>query len=730
MKKWTILTAIALMLVACQSALDEYYQLPDWLKGNAWEVMEDRGDFQIFLKAVEKTSFKDLVQGKGIITVMAPTDDAFNAYLSAKGYASVDAIPVETLEKIVAYHLVYYSFSKSSFENYKPNGIDSKNDFPGIYYKFRTKSRDAISDWKDATENDANRRVMHKDRFLPVFSSQLFESLRIDAKANYEYFYPGSVWTGANGFNVSNASVIDYAIVTDNGYLYTINQVLEPLETVYTELSRQTNFQSFLEAYDRFVNFQYDATASVEYGNGDSLFIRYHSNELPPIASEWTNLQGGTDYNQLSALSRRAYNVFAPDNSSLQAFFNQYWAPYYTSVKDVNFVPMLTLLANHVYSGDILFPEIIEKGQLKSIYGTSISFNRSDALLRRMCVNGTLYGLNKVLVPSMFERVTAPMYVNPKYNIILDMMVASEFISPLVTDGVNFKVFYPTDEMIELNTTLEGRMIKWVNTNAKKYGAQSLQIEGDLGLETMRVNQKKSVAAGHIASAKVAQKGDTAVYQTLNSFNYIYTIGNKAYSSAIFNSGDAQKAPDFVKIADYTNGSAYALSGESASALVPETNQLKNILTSVASPSEYEYFKALISAASLDKTTPPYNFLLGERFIVLIPSNDAILAGFAVNKIPFTPADAVAKFLRPYFINVSASALLDYPFPGMGMNRELTSFGKNAAGATVTFTLVDDGNQLKIRDAKGNEVKVLSFLPRIFADGAAYVIDGLLEIEN
>jgi hypothetical protein len=312
---------------------------------------------------------------------------------------------------------------------------------------------------------------------------------------------------------------------------------------------------------------------------------------------------------------------------------------------------------------------------------------------------------------------------------MLDMMVSSDFIFSLLSDEVQFKIFYPSDKMIEQNTTLEGRAIKYVNINKKKYGSQSLQIEGDLGLENMKYGQKKIVAGAHVATSLVYQTGDTAIYATMNDYNYIYTIGNKAYSSALFNAGDIKKVPTFSLISSYSNGNTYELSGESATALVPETNQLKNIFTSVACPADYDYFKALISAASMDKTIPPYNFLLGERFIVLIPTNAAILAGFGAGKIPFSPAVKVAAFLKPYFINVTESGLLDYPFPGSGLNKEIVSFGRNSKSEIVKFTIIDKGNKLVIKDAKGKEVTVKSILPRIYADGAAYLIDGLLDIE-
>lgn len=724
-----VLLQVMVLMWSCDTALEEYYRQPDWLKGNAWEVLESKGNFTLFLSAVEKSSFRDLVQGKGIVTVMAPDDGAFNAYLKEKGYSGIDAIPAVELEKLVAYHLVYYSFSKAAFEDYKPDGTDSENDLRGIYYKFRTKSRDDNSVWNDQAFEGKQRKVIHKERFLPVFSHYLFESLKIDAEANYTYFFPSSEWTGEQGFNVSNASVNEYAIVTDNGYVYTLNKVIEPLETVYNALRKQSDYSMFVEAYDRFASYIYDADATTAYGNGDSLYVRSHGSELPAIASEWTNTASGVDYTQLSALSRRANNVFAPDNQAMQAFFNTYWSAYYSDLSKVNFLPLMALLANHVHSGDVVFPEMIEKGQVKSPMGTLVSFNRSDAKLRRMCVNGTVYGLNKLLTPPVFTQVTSPLYRNPSYTMLLDMCISSDFINPLLSDQVQFTLFLPTDEMIETNTTLEGRQIKYVNTNANLYGAQTIQIEGDLGLEDMKVNQKKSIAGNHIATRVIMQRNDTTVYATMNPFNYLYSIGSKVYSSALYNTGDQQKAPEFTAVGTYPNGKAYQLSGESASALVPETNQLKNMITSVASPADFEYFKALVAAASIDKTAPPYNFLLGERFIVLVPSNAAVLQGFALGKVPFSPASKVADFLKPYFINVSASGLIDYPFAGTGVDTELVSFGRNSKGEIVKFRLLDKGKNLVLIDAKGKEHRISTILPRIYADGAAYIIDSLPDVE-
>lgn len=728
MKKWTpLLVCILIAFSSCVSELDNYYATPVWLKGNSWEVLDKKGNFKLFLSAVEKSSFKDLVQGKGLVTVMAPTDSAFQVYLTKHNYASVNDLAKSTkeLDKLVGFHLLFYSFNKEAFEDYKPNGIESQNYLKGSYYKFRTKSRDSISVEIDPYARKSYK-VMHFDRFLPVFSNNFFTSYNIDAKSNYEFFYPNSIWTGANGFNVSEASVKDYALVSDNGYVYTIDKVLEPLETVYTNLKTDANYSNFSKSYERFAAYQYDATATTDYGKGDSLFQKYYSNVLPSISSEWPV----SSYLSLATLSFGAHNVFAPDNNAMQAFYDKYWRPYYKDkgLDSINFEPLLALLDNHVYSSTILFPGQIESGTIKSTFGNTIQFDRSSVQKKSICANGSIYGLNQVIVPPIFEKVTAPMYCDPNYNIILDMMKNGGFIPTLISDATKFSVFYPSNKMILGYSNLDGKLITF-EPGTNKYGTQTILIDGDGGPAAMNTSQKKTFAGSQIATEIISSRnGNEAVYRTLISYNYIYTKGNKAYSSYLYNLGVDTKVPTFTKINSYSNGDAYSLDGETASALVPESNQFKNLTTTTA-PADIKTFLAYAGKALFTTSTPPYSFLQGDKFILLIPPAASLLAGYSA--MPSKTADNIAAFLKPYFINVSSSNLLDYPFPGANVQGQLISFGTKSDGKTpVTFTLVDRGTAgLVIIDAKGNEAKVTNYFPYIYGDGAVYMIDRLLSVE-
>lgn len=729
------LISLFILITACEREMDKYYEVPGWLKGNAWEVLKARGDYSYFLDAVERSGFKDLISGRGIITVIAPTDSAFAIYLKANNYASINQIPLETLTELVGFHLVYYSFDKEKFANYRPNGISEDDAITdaGLYYKFRTKSNSETEEFTDNTagsnETPPIRKVYHKERFLPILSNTLFNTKGINAQSNYQYFFPDKKFpVSDNDFNIANAAVIDYAIIADNGYVYTVDEVLKPVETVYKTMGAANNYSVFQEVYNRFAEFNYSSELTESYGYGDSIFLFYHT-DLPKIASEWTyNGESSLpDYADLGQLARLSNNVFAPSNSSLNNFFNTFWKDYYTDFNAVPFLAVKYLLDNHVFEGDIIFPEDISNGTVTSRYGDPIIFDVSEVEFRAICANGTFYGLNSVMVPRMFESVTAPAFQRPQYLMFLHMLNQVEKIQPLMTDDINFSVFLPSNHILEANTTIQGRPIQYQNLNPNKYGEQSIQIEGDdqpwvpMGYSTMN-----GLINNHIASKLMSQTEHYKIYKTLNNFQYLLVEDDeKIYSSNIFNNYPDQPST-FSKISDYYNGTTYALTGNDDMALVQDYSLFKDQIK-LNTPPDLTIFKQLLDAGGLPNTTPAFNFLQGERFIVLAPTEEAIMRDLA--KLPSVLPEYMSRYMKMYFVNLNESELSDYPFPGAGIKGILQTFASTEAGEQISIQLTDNGENLNIVDPKGNVIPVVSVFPRIYADGAVYMIDGLLEME-
>jgi uncharacterized surface protein with fasciclin (FAS1) repeats len=62
-------------------------------------------DHSIFLQALALTQLDQTLDNTGNLTTFAPTDQAFNRFLAANNYGSVNAIPEDMLRTMVLYHL-------------------------------------------------------------------------------------------------------------------------------------------------------------------------------------------------------------------------------------------------------------------------------------------------------------------------------------------------------------------------------------------------------------------------------------------------------------------------------------------------------------------------------------------------------------------------------------------------------------------------------------------------
>lgn len=715
------------LFLGCKENFEEHYERPDWLRGNAWQVLDEKGDYTIFLEAVEKSGFESLVNGKGVITVVAPNDDAFMRYLQENDLGSIENISADKLKKLIGFHLVYYAFDKEKFANYNPEGVEAEEiaNIEGTYYKHRTKSRDTLSTVLDVVDGK-ERKVFHKERFLPVFSSYIFDSKGINAAYNYEYFYPGSSWTGqAGGFNISNTTVTEYAIPTDNGYLYLVDEVVEPLETVYNELKEEADYSTFISMYDRFLNFYYDEQTSREYAAiSDSLYILAHTG-LPQIGSEWSyNGESGLpDYANLAELSSKSFNVFAPDNISLENFFQEFWSEYHSSIEDVDFLPIAYLLYNHVYQGSIVFPEEITQEKINSSFGNPILFNPDeDVRDKKIGVNGAFYGLETVVIPDMFKSVTAPLFKNPSYKIFLYMMNRVGMIEPLMSDALKFTMFIPSDEVV-LNTIYGGSNIFWNPGNPLRYGDEFIEVENSEGIRvSMSLSAMSRFVNDHIITEEITAIAGKRVFRTRNAFSYLYVTDEGVASSGTYNLSNfvtAQPIPG-----EYSNGSSY----EVENALVREEGSFKYLIGSATSGTsvlqDFSEFSKLLSQAGLIDLNNELTFLFGDNFMLFAPTNEAILEAKDQGLIP-TEKAALADFLKYYFVPVSTNGLNDYPFAGFGVQGDFLT-AQPAEIENSKLTVSDEGSTLTVSTQGGVSANVVSEFPRVYVDGAVYLIDRVI----
>jgi uncharacterized surface protein with fasciclin (FAS1) repeats len=758
----SLLTVLSMMIacmcvVSCRDiADDDHYAPPSWLKGNAWQVLESEGDYSMFLKAIELTGYQPIVNGQSILTVMAPNDGAWQSFLQQKGYTSMEdmfAKDPAQLKKTVGFHLMYYAYDWAKMLNFRPDEGDGateeqKQNGAGLYFKHRTRSADDMELMRGKLNGvDTTVTVYHYERYLPVFSHQMFGTLGIDAKANYEYFFPGSQWTGgSNGFNVANASVTDQAsVVTDNGYLYHVNQVISPMETIYKTLKANANYSDFIGLYDQYAEFT-EADQETSNTLGKVVYTMTHGS-LPNIALEWPV----TNYRMVNQLERVGYTIFAPSNKAIDQFFKGVWKPEggYHSLSDLD--PLILryfIMQSFAETTDPVFPEEINQGRVQTSLGTPVLINTDAVDDRLFCENGIIYGMNNMDAPAIFSSVVGPAFCDTTYQCFMYALDKSELVLSLASDKSQFVTLMPSNQQfnrnepqMRLNTTTQGR-------NLEVYS----DVDGNFA--NMGSGQARSIVNMHTASniGELSTTG-TQVVETNTAFNYWFLHDGKITTSALFNQ---QLSPDYKEdpfvgfreikngaagTGQWSNGKSYAYDYPMLFAEASGDGLTHRLAVGNDKNYEYYLFSQLLQKAGLVQNGGMPTITSDDtRYIVFVPTNGAIKEHIA--EIPgcssLTVADdytlsgnvsasnktLLANYLRNYFVSSLMNTITSYPYPGSSCKGKFRTMGNEE------MVISENGGRIYAGFAEDKMVGVSQkyyCLPFSFSDGGMQFIDGILQ---
>ncbi|MDE6370381.1 MAG: fasciclin [Duncaniella sp.] len=762
----SLLVAIGLALCAgltsCKDddlASDDHYKAPDWLKGNAYEVLQQDGNYNIFLRAIDLSDYHDIVAGKSILTVIAPSDDAFRTFLSQKGYGSIDELNDQDhayLNKLVGYHLMYYAFDWSKMVNFRPSegdgaSAEQKEVGAGYYYKHRTHCSDPIEQARVKLTAEASTdtliSIYHYERYIPVLSNKLFETKGIDAAYNYNYFFPDTEWGGTTlagtTFNIANAKVLDASsVVTDNGYLYHVDHVIEPLNTIYDEMKLNPNYSKFLSLYNQFSTYEL-ADDEVSTSLGYQVYLHSHG-DLPPIAWEWP----AKSWKSMSILEMAGYNVFAPTNAAIDNFFNNFWTAEggYTSVEDLDPL-IIQYFVNQSFSDDrfLVFPEEIKRGDVKTLYGTTVNIDPDQVTDRRLCANGIFYGMDHMDMPAIFSSVVGPAFQDTKYRAYLYALDKSAGMLSLASKGTTFVTLMPTEE--QMNNTEPA--IRLYSTTLGKQLQQYSSDQGDF--VEMGSNALKNITDMHVAqNVSELKTTGTQVISTNAPYNYWFVKDGKITTNALFNeqlsplyTGDPFVAFHPLKNDGHAwdNGSSYSYD---ATALFERASGdgLGHFLA-VCNDKNYPYymFAQLLQKCGLIVNGGLSGTIAGVdiRFIAFAPTNQAIIDNLAsipgasalkvvdgelTGSLSATNKTTVAKYMSQYFVNSLMNPFTDYPFVGSSCKGEFYTAGSNK------LNIIDDGSKLSVGFVGGdkivNVIPDYSYLPFAYSDGCMHFIDGIL----
>lgn len=713
-----MLTLLLFLFSSCEDKAEELYGRPDWLKGNAYVVLQDKGNYSLFLNAIDYSGYRDVVDGKGLCTIFAPTDEAFRAYLKENGYSGIADIKLADLKILVGQHIVQYSFKTSQLLNFQHLGVDAIETYPaGLNYKQQTFAQKPTGMVFDPVAK-TNRTVYNKEKYLPILSTELFKTRKLaNAEADYRYFYPKSNWHGSeNRLYAANAGVLEEGIPTDNGYVYPVDGVIRPLRTVYDVLdNRPSDFSVFQSVYNRFADLKYDSKLSEKYAApGDSLFVFYH-NQLPKIASEWTYNDENPGSSFLFKHTSRSFNFFAPDNKAMQSFLSTFFEGNYASYNDVPLLTLFYLAQNHVKTGDIVFPDNIRQGE-SSIYGDTYDFDVDrDTVHRELCSNGVFYGVNRVITPAMFRSVSGPVFKSPSYSIFAYILHKATELTQLINLDSEYTLFIPTDEILQQDYRLR------LNYGNGTFGAEKLEKEEDGKWITCPELLITEIAQQHIVFDKITDFSAPKIYKAKGDFTYVVTEqgGVRGESSALVAPAKTWDAAN----AGITNGVAY----EIPALLAKSTN---DVVQALQNSSEHTIFYAKLVESKIIDDKGMLTFLLaGDKMVILAPTDEAL----GRVKLP-TDKAKLADYLSYFFVSTSVNSLGDYILPAFGVDGFFQTMAVDRENSTIYETVyhrmgfTDEQKRLKITNKAGTTTLVTEEEFPIFAkDGVIYPISQVIQ---
>ena len=104
-RKISIIVLFAVITIACSKSKDE----PE-TNNTITDIASRKSDLKIFTQALNITGLAETYKQSGEHTIFAPSNDAFTAYLIAKGFATINDVPVDQLRNLLLNHIINGSF--------------------------------------------------------------------------------------------------------------------------------------------------------------------------------------------------------------------------------------------------------------------------------------------------------------------------------------------------------------------------------------------------------------------------------------------------------------------------------------------------------------------------------------------------------------------------------------------------------------------------------------------
>jgi uncharacterized surface protein with fasciclin (FAS1) repeats len=694
---YTLFFIMVLTLLGCEQEFDKYYKVPDNLIGTVLDVLKADGNHTQFCRALELANYDDIIGKTGNFTVFAPNDSAFGEFFRKSGYASLDDIPEEELRSIVMYHIVFWSYSK--FKLLYGLGIeDGNNEYSTENFRKETLYRPPLSEETDST--GWHFTIYHDYKFVSLFSTEYFQENKLDPGYNFGFLFPGATFSG---FHADYATVNQYDVPAQNGWIHKIDRVLVPADSHEEILEKHPEYSDFKSLLDKRSTFTYDDYFTRQQnGNGDvnndgtldSLFRKFYRLNSTSYSLDMENIDG--------IGQKKVLSLFAPTNEALHRFlterttgyisyndFDRYWLDWYLGhYIGYNYWP--SQLQSMTSDWPLPLTEADPDG---NITPDEITFTQYAS-------NGPFYGINSYLLPKDFETAAGPVFGNKDYSWFCELLVFYNVDVLLNNEDVQYTVFVPGNKAMA------------------DAGYSARDGLGGFGLyhsQNPLAPVSRSRAVDLIKSHIVTGMMDEADFE---SGTFLKTIQNTylgVTDEGIYGGGNTTASKPGNPITGGSNGIVYPVDK-----MLISSSQ--SMLSALGSNPDYSEFFTLLQQSGLVELDEEFNYTLlsnlatGVSYTCMVPTNQSILDALGAGLIP-SDTEGLKQFLSYYFI--TGTLFTD------GKNSGIYKTTRFENGAYSTIEIINRKDDLKVKDHSGNTRQVI-IGNKMTADGVIHTIDSLL----
>jgi uncharacterized surface protein with fasciclin (FAS1) repeats len=705
---------VTITLFGCRKkAFDEYYGRPDNLEPPIYQVLETKGNFKHLLAAIDKAGYKRTLAGAGYWTFFAPHDSAFQVYFTQRGITGVGQMDSVECRRIVTYSLVYNAFRKERLGDYQsPTGWVSNTAFKrrtayytGIYDGVDTGGK-AIKAIAANRNSGVYIEADNNNKYIPYFVDNFMASKSLTA-ADYNYFFPGTPYTG---FNVVDANVTQRDIPAENGIIHVVNKVITSLPSIDEYLGQKPEYSLFKSFFDEYlVQYVLNQTVTNVYqnasGSSDNVFTKVYDPLLAYSLNNENFLKQQENDGQ-----NNTYSIFVPTNDVMQAYIDTLLLANY---------PSLDMMPRSIIV-DFINAHLWQNAVWPSKFATTFSFVNEEARFnpavdiidKKLMSNGIFYGTKKIQDANVFSSVFGKPYLDPNYTMMITLL--NNELKPQVSDIYrNYTIFLMSNQM--LNNA--GYIV-------------------DISRSNDPINQWSYTPPGASAPTVVGADAKNRLLRILN----LHVIPNRVLNDLAGEGVAMSYGGEYIA---YKNGQIFAAGNVDSNHIVTVGTSktakngrvyysdkileysVKNVglhIEELGTPaaSQYNYFWQYLRNSTLWNNTLKdiQGIANGTFFTLFIPNNAAITqavndgflpgTGTAPNKVPlFNPPLAidklqVARFIHYHFLNKRTIAA-----DGVESGGFETVLKTNLGDPTNIFVTNTPG-MLKLIDMNGRNANVIS----------------------